>query len=542
MNNLKKYFFAIAIALVAFFYIFDLSNLDALRQGTEGFYLQVSKEMSAKDSYLTPYYRDVRHWSKPPLHFVLPFPFYSTGLFSTIFSARLSIALLAIFLLVMTANWIKRHFNIEKHTSFLFLASSVGLIKYARIYMMEIPLSLLTFVGCLYFYDYYKSRKLKDLAIPSLLIAASILIKGPVSYILAMASIGCFFIYDYLKNKKLNLKPVVLVAFISLALGSIWFFISYINYGREFFDYFFLRENVGKFTAKSYPIRHVFQGLIIFALPWSLYLPFSYLNFRDYFISTKGINTDKKDLIIFLLIHAFIFFVVWLIPSQRSHHYAVPALPFFLTLLLVSMVKSVENTKRKNFLIFSNIVVSIGAFLLLIVFSLITYYIDTISPGKDLAFFMILTLIILFSSITIYLKSHNITLKALSSLVFIGWIWVVVAPKFIPAFIPNKVVELSSDKKVYANVRKPFFVEEALNKEITLIGPNKINTLLKDDNNAYILRYEDYVNHVDKKRTKIIHKWSIWRRRTRVSQIIEALNADNINSLRQEYVLFVSAR
>lgn len=537
MNNIKKYFFPFAILLSAIFYIYDLGNLDALRQGTEGFYLQISKEMSQLGSYLTPYYREARHWSKPPLHFLFPFPFYATGLFTNIFAARLSIVILTFAMLFLTSKWVKKHFKIEEYTTFLFFASSVGLIKYGRIYMMEIPLSLLTFVGCLYFYDYYLSRKLKDLVLPSILIAASILIKGPVSYVLAMASISFFFLFDFFKNKVLNIKPVILVATTSLLLGSLWFIISYINYGQEFFDYFFLRENVGKFTAKSYPIRHVFQGLIIFALPWSLFIPVSYLNFKDYFNSEVYNLKDKKNLIIFLLIHCFFFFVIWLIPSQRSHHYAMPSIPFFLTLLLISLVKRETNAKRIKFLKFSNAIISASALILLAVFCLVTYFINTIAPGQNLLGFMILTLIVLSFSISLFIKSQNFTFKSVSSLIFIGWIWAFVAPKFIPAFIPHQVIELSQGKKVIAHVRKPYFVEEALNQEITLQDPRAINTAHLTQEHRIILRYDDYINYIDRDKFDILHKWSIWRRRIRTKEIYNALVNDNIEPIRQYYVL-----
>ena len=30
------------------------------------------------------------------------------------------------------------------------------------------------------------------------------------------------------------------------------------------------------------------------------------------------------------------FFIVWMIPSQRSHHYAIPALPFFIVLIFIN--------------------------------------------------------------------------------------------------------------------------------------------------------------------------------------------------------------
>jgi hypothetical protein len=172
------------------------------------------------------------------------------------------------------------------------------------------------------------------------------------------------------------------------------------------------------------------------------------------------------------------------------------------------------------------------------VFSIATYYIDTISPEKDLSFFMISTLIILTGAITTFIKSNNVTFKSIGSLVFIGWIWAVVSPKFVPALIPAKVVEIAKDKHVYAHVRKPYFVEEALNKKITLLNMRKINDLKLSQNDVFIMTYTNFVNHFKKDNFEIIHEWSIWRRRTKTKEIINALTQDNIKSIRQQYVLF----
>jgi hypothetical protein len=150
---------------------------------------------------------------------------------------------------------------------------------------------------------------------------------------------------------------------------------------------------------------------------------------------------------------------------------------------------------------------------------------------------MILTLFILSGSIALFIRSGNITFKSMGSLVFIGWIWAFVAPKFIPAFIPNKVVELSKDKNVIAYVRKPYFVEEALNKKISLKHPNDLNTQILKSNEVAIFRYHDYVNFLKRDKFTVLHKWSIWRRRTKTKQILDALTQDNISSIRQHYVL-----
>ncbi|MBH47976.1 MAG: hypothetical protein CME71_07365 [Halobacteriovorax sp.] len=94
------------ISLTFLLMAWDIGNLDAIRQGTEGFYLQISKEMNATGSFLTPLFRGEPHWSKPPLHFWLPFPLYATGAFDLTTAARLSILFLSIFSIMLCASWV----------------------------------------------------------------------------------------------------------------------------------------------------------------------------------------------------------------------------------------------------------------------------------------------------------------------------------------------------------------------------------------------------------------------------------------------------
>lgn len=80
---------ALSAILILLVLMFDLGNPDALRQGTEGFYLQVSSEMYSLREWLTPYYMGNPHWSKPPLLFLLAQPFYFITGDAGLFESRL---------------------------------------------------------------------------------------------------------------------------------------------------------------------------------------------------------------------------------------------------------------------------------------------------------------------------------------------------------------------------------------------------------------------------------------------------------------------
>ena len=76
IQNNKKYISLVLVLLIFIFLLGQLGNLNAIRQGTEGFYLQISNEMYASKNYLTPTYFGENHWSKPPLQFWFAQLFY----------------------------------------------------------------------------------------------------------------------------------------------------------------------------------------------------------------------------------------------------------------------------------------------------------------------------------------------------------------------------------------------------------------------------------------------------------------------------------
>ncbi|RLA60361.1 MAG: hypothetical protein DRQ88_12900 [Epsilonproteobacteria bacterium] len=532
LKNERSLFYLAVFALLAIL-VFDLGNLDAIRQGTESFYLEVSKEMYQLDSYLTPYYRGERHWSKAPLHFLFPFPFYKFGIFSNLFSARLSIVLLTIGLLVMTSFWIKRHFNIEKSLTIAFFGGTIFIIKYARIFMMEIPLSLLTFVGTLYFYDYLTTKKSKYFLISSTLIFLSTLIKGPVSLVLFTISISFYLFYKKIVfHQKIPLKKLFLFFGVTIFVSSLWYAISYYRYGDEFFTYFFLRENLGKFSTQSYPMRHVFQGLLIFSLPWSLFIPSLFLKYYRLIKSKYKL----QDIELYLLICLFFFFVIWLIPSQRSHHYAAPAVPFLLTLLLLA-IKDPKIAGAKVTKVSLNIIFSFTILIILLV-TIVTFISPGLFPSQDRTLALIISLIIFLISSFLFKFHKNLLVKSLAALFFIGCTWTFTASQFFLPLVPSKVVERVGEKDLVAYIKRSYFLEEAFQKKIEIVKREDFKLMKFSSDTYYFLNGDDYRKFGLSDKTIIEEHWFIWRRRLRFKAIINALMSEQFNKLKQDYFLF----
>ena len=91
--NSKKFTLSLFTIIPILLYFFDLGNVNALRQGTEGFYLLITQEMFEAKSFLTPLIYGAPHWSKPPLQFWLPQPLYWLTSGDYLAMGRLSILL-----------------------------------------------------------------------------------------------------------------------------------------------------------------------------------------------------------------------------------------------------------------------------------------------------------------------------------------------------------------------------------------------------------------------------------------------------------------
>ncbi|ATH09419.1 hypothetical protein BIY24_16165 [Halobacteriovorax marinus] len=521
-----------SIFLVFILYTWDIGNLDAIRQGTEGFYLQIAKEMFNAGSILTPLYNGENHWSKPPLQFWMANIFYFIGGGPSILLSRLSIVLFSLATLILTSQIVSKLLSKSFLLIFVFLSATFGMFKYSRIFMMEMPLTMLTTLGALYFYLYLNDKKY-SLHLASLFIGLSILVKGPVSIVMAVGGIGLFLVLEWYMfgfNSK-DLKKALICFFYSLAIASIWFIICTLKYGHEFIDYFFLRENLGKFASKSYPIRHVFQGLIIFALPWSLYLPISISQIKDHWIKVKN---DK--FLLFSNCCFFVFFTLWLIPSQRSHHYAMPSIIFFLISNFILLNNYQLSQKREKMMKLANIVISILMALTGILLSSLLVF-NEVNQSASLTIKVLTTVALLFVGAFLFIKSKKQVSKYFIALFIIGNLWNIFIPSFILPYMPDRVIKTIGSAQVSASVRKPYFIEEALERKINWIGSHSIRQYILENNHYYIMHEATYRSNKLEDLTNVVTTWKVWRRGVKAKAGVNALLNKNIEELKDTVYL-----
>lgn len=487
-------------------YFYDIGNPDALRQGTEGFYLRVLSEMKEAHSFLVPLFDGRPHFSKPPLGFWMAWPFIG-GDSSILFGARLSILLSSFLSIFFISRSVSRHLRFNAVVVCIFMLSTFGAIKYLRIFMLEAPLALLGTLAALWLYDSFESKSILRAIFAGVVLGLAGLTKGPVSFVMAGLSLVLYFLFERRFPRANEVKSSLWALVFALITFIPWFAILGMKFGDEFWNYFLVRENLGKFTSKSYSPLVLFQGLFMFLLPWSLVI----------LASVKGINTkwrerkwSERKYLVYLMAFALGHFVIWFIPSQRSHHYAFPSTFFFL-FIVMSLCSEATSLKRTITTFFALLFILLGYLSLSFGFSfwpcfLVALFLVFVSLSKGIKFFS---------------AAWSLALLTL---------WYVIAPGFALSILPQGAQELIGSSTVAVAIRKPFFVEEELKREIAIVSYDRIN-------NASVTADYFLTDHIGENYLKNLTgyqevlQYPVWRRGAKLKEIIAAIKAKDLGQL-----------
>ncbi len=527
MKSLTKspsFFPSLLLMVYVFFYYFDVGNLNAIRQGTEALYLNITQEMFERGSLLEPYFHGKITWTKPPMHFWLAYPFHFLFLGPSTFTGRLSTVTLCLSFICFLAFWFKREKKIPWLYTFAFFATSFGFYRYARIYMMEMTMMVFSTVSILSYYTYYKEQKNSWLIVSCLSLAAATLVKGPVTLAMSFMAVGLFHLAELKwEKKKLPWNNIVSFGVLSLFFSSLWFLACYAKYGYEFIDWFFIRENLGKFTSKSYPMTVILEGLLINALPWTLLLYPAVKKFKKEFSENK--------LALYLLIAFASFFFIWFIPKQRSHHYAIPSLAFFLSFIWTMLANHFQDHTHKWVRNIFYILILIP--LAIITFAFLSFWIDqNTSWTIDLG-----AIIVGLWGIKVIIRDTDFRKKALSLFINFAYLWTIFLPQYFFPLVPHDRVEKLQKVDLRLTVERAYFFKEALGMSKPSLSFYDIPQWLSHKDSYLLIISPDYTLFDVDRYGEVVDRWPKWKRKPSREDIKAAFQNRNIKLLQEEYLL-----
>lgn len=501
-------------------FFWDIGNIYAPRQGTEALYMQISQEMHETQNFQVPHYRGERHWSKPPLHFWIPQVAYDLMGEVNLTIARSLICLLCLICAFLAAQWSVSYLGTELTKTFFFLIGTVGMLKFSRVYLMEISLTFLPFLSSLFFFSFLKNKSIFHFLTAFILSALAILIKGPVSIVMTGCSVVLYAIYLKVEFDENIFKQSLSVGILSIFFGGIWYLVNYIDFGKEFTNYFFLRENFGKFGSEKHSPLKIVEGLLVYSYPLILFLPLSIKN-----IVRKIKQNDK--ITIFLLIHFLVFFCLWFIPSQRSSQYAMPCIPYLLLLLLLNY--SIEGDLMNKIVKVS----TIGINILILIFILILIY---FSSFKSI---LLLSIPFIFISFALYsILKNNLFQSIIFQFISIAFLWSVSISSFYLPYIPSHLISKIKLRNIALVSRRSFYFEEILQKKVEPLPDYKIRKFLVENQPAYAISSESSMKDEYASGLKILEKWPKWKRKIRINDIWKAIKNRNLSYLQENYILY----
>ena len=330
MTLLKKHrAFFILIAFAATFFLSDIWAYKEFVRA-ESYFALGARSMVERHEWLTPHAPDELQLNKPPLTYWLIGASYR--LFGASYGApRLPSVLAAIGVLAIVyllGMW--RYGNRAGLISAATLASSYLFVSFARMAMSDM---LLTFCVTAAFACFIaalteqtpRSRKLVFVGFVAL--ALGVLTKGPVALALVAIPTGLELIVrrDRSSLKRLRILPGLGVF---LAIAAPYFFLVYARVGLGPLRFFFLGENLQRFTGQIYESggRPFWYELAAF---FSDFAPWSLLVFLAAWFDWRRAKKERTSRGVTRILYLWLVYTVVLfsLASFKRDYYLLPAMP-----------------------------------------------------------------------------------------------------------------------------------------------------------------------------------------------------------------------
>lgn len=319
MNNLSDRTLQIVLAcLFAVVLGAGIGGPDVMTMGDESDYIQSSQEMFASGDLLTPTLRDELRFTKPPLLYWMVVASYKVFGVSY-FAARLPIVITGVLCVLFVFKCALLMFDRRAALiAALMTGTSMGMVHFSKIAFMDMPLTCTLMAAYYFFAKYYKTSQPGALNLALVFLGITALWKSPAYSVIGFATMVVFLLWER-EHRRIWSRPFLTATILGVLVGVSWYAVMLIKHGMVFVDYY-LDEHVTKFDERDVDRLYVFKGLLLYALPWTIYLVYAV-----YKIVREGLHTDWRFRLPLAGIACFL--LVFLFPTYTRHYYAIPMLP-----------------------------------------------------------------------------------------------------------------------------------------------------------------------------------------------------------------------
>lgn len=293
----------------------------------ESYFALGARLMIERGEWLTPHAPDEQVLNKPPLTYWLIG--FSYKIFGASYGAARVPGVIAALCTLGVIYFLGFRFGgvREGVLAAAMLATSYLFLSFARMAMSDMLLTLFVTIGlaCFTILITSNSNRAKALVLVGYVaLGLGVLTKGPIAFVLVAAPIGTELLISRDRSKVRKLRPLLgLITF--LIVAAPYFVFVYSRLGAEPLRFFFIGENVQRFTGGIYawsqsPFWYEFAAFFSDFAPWSLLIPIAV-----WFDWKHRASTDRSTRILYLWLVWTI--VLFSISNFKLDYYLLPAMP-----------------------------------------------------------------------------------------------------------------------------------------------------------------------------------------------------------------------
>ena len=339
MNRIRIPDPILLLAFCAFFFLWRLAGF-GLVGADEPRYAQVAREMLARHDWVTPTLAGTAWLEKPPLYYwqaILAYKIFGVS----DWAARLP-SVVDASALVFAAYWfLKRFRSPAALDAGLMLATSAGLVGYARAASTDMPLAATFGIAMLAWFAWFESGNRRLLIASYIALALGMLAKGPVAPFLAAVVISVYAVSQ--KRIRIVWDSVSLPGIAAfLVVGLPWYVVVQLR-NPQFFRVFLLEHNLARFGTNMFhhpePFWYFLPVTLLGWVPWLVFVVCAL-----FFAIRKVRDQNGDPLNTFLLIWLGVVVIFFSISKSKLPGYILPAIAPGI-LLLANYVR--ERTSAK---------------------------------------------------------------------------------------------------------------------------------------------------------------------------------------------------
>jgi 4-amino-4-deoxy-L-arabinose transferase-like glycosyltransferase len=310
------------LAVPAFFFLWKLASF-GLIGADEPRYAQVAREMLARHDWITPTLGGIPWLEKPPLYYWQAMIAYRLFGVSD-WAARLPSVSDGFLLVLAVYGFLRRIRPGSQLDGALVVATSAGIVGFARAASMDMPLAATFSIAMLAWYVWFESGEKKYLAACYGFLALATLAKGPVAPFLAGVLILIF--ASLRRNVRMAFKTFWIPGiFIWCVIALPWYALVQLR-NPQFFQEFIVEHNLARFGTNLYhhpePFWYYIPVTLLGWVPWSIVIIAALV------AAVRHLRKPAGDALhSFLFIWIGVVLIFFSISQSKLPGYALPAVP-----------------------------------------------------------------------------------------------------------------------------------------------------------------------------------------------------------------------